>query len=386
MTGVVFDAAYVEEQEELRTEVNRRGLWSVLDHRALELATLGGLTDRRKQLPWAPDRPHSPQDLKHELGSHFVGLIAEFVAEHHFSAVLAPSHFLEKGFNDPWLEVDIHLARQLRVSLDSLGRHEVEIYYPLALPTRHFFDSAQRLALRHTIGAMQSRIDGLWLRIHPFGASSGHVNLQRYILAARDLHALHLPLISEKAGTVGTALLAFGAVSGLEVGVSSGESFDVGRLAKRGKGKGFSPHRGVMIGSLGVILNQKDARSLLENKTLRANHACRNTSCCQHGAQDMIRQPRRHYTIQRMEEVSAIGQIPPTVRANGYLDNFLRPATDKLGRVVQADIPSRIKKKLERDRHKLDGWRNTLGQMSTFSPASSFATVPARRIVRGRTQ
>jgi len=55
----------------------------------------------------------------------------------------------------------------------------------------------------------------------PFGNNSGHVSLFRYIQSCRELVSLDLPIVAERTGTIGLALVAFGAVSGLESGVTS---------------------------------------------------------------------------------------------------------------------------------------------------------------------
>lgn len=62
-----------------------------------------------------------------------------------------------------------------------------------------------------------------------------------------------------------------------------------------------------------------------------------------------------------------------------YLERILRPETDKLGRVAQADIPGVVKKKVESEQRKMSGWRNTLGELSDV-PLTSAARVPAKRV------
>jgi hypothetical protein len=81
-----------------------------------------------------------------------------------------------------------------------------------------------------------------------------------------------------------------------------------------------------------------------------------------------------------MTELAAINSVPASLRAGVYLDRYLRPATDKLGRAAQAVISKDVTQKLERERRKLDGWRETLGQMRLTEPLSSTALPPARRV------
>lgn len=383
VAGVVFDAAFRDEQKELLGAINQKNLWSILDPRVLELSTAGGFTDRRRALPWAGRRPHTVADLEGAGGKALVEEIAQFVILNGYTAILAPTHYLARGYSDPWLKIDFNLLEHLRKALDRNGGKDIAIYYPLSLPTSVLFDQAQRVALilafKETVA-----VDAIWLRVHPFGGHSGHVTLQNYISSARDMQETDIPLVGEKVGAVGPALLAFGALGGLEVGVSSGESFDYGRLQKKApRGKGFAPHRGVVFGDLGISLDVKSAKAFFENRTLRAQFACKNTDCCRQGHADTLKEPRRHFVLTRLSQVSQLGAVPYQDRPSAYLENFLRPATDKLGRVAQADIPITLKEKIAREQRKLSGWRNTLGLLSR-TPIAGAARVPAKRIERTR--
>lgn len=383
MTGVVFDPTNLSAQEELKSEVVRRNLWAILDARLMELATPGGHTNRRAALPWASPTPHRPQDLSGAAGASAARAIVEFVAQHGFNAVLL-GHYLERGAQDTWFQVDMALVREVRRQLDHRGLNSVALYYTLAVSTTVFHDSAQRAALKEQIE--REDLDGLWLRVHPFGASSGHLTLQRYMQACQDFHSLNLPLITEKAGSVGLALLAFGAVGGIETGVSSGDKFDFSRLTKlpvEGK-KAFAPHARVYLPGLGLFLDRDAATSFFAHRNLKATYGCQNPACCRRGAADTIADPRRHFVFSRMEEVGAISQVPGALRPQRYLEDTLRPATDRLGRVLQAGIDEDLKSRLEKERRKLDGWRHTLGEMSRNENSATSARAPVRRIVQRR--
>jgi hypothetical protein len=383
ISGIVFDPEYVDAQEEIRTETAQRNLEAVLDTRLMELATATGCTVRRATLPWGSARPHTLTDFSGPATNRIAEAIADFVATKGFTAVLAPTHFLGEGSKDPWFQIDRSLVCALRDSLDSRGASTVAIYYPLALPTRLFFDGSQRLALKSSFDGL--RVDGVWLRVHPFGSHSGHLTLQRYIAACRDLHSLSLPIVAERTGSIGLPLLAFGAVGGVESGVSSGERFDFSRLThKRSSSGGFAPHQRVYFASLGIFLTRERAEAFLQNRTARASFACADTACCRRGAADMTADPRRHFVFTRMAEVGTIGGVPPSLRAGAYLDKILRPATDRLGRALQLPLEVATRDKLEADRRKLDGWRHTLGEMARTEPGTTHAAVPRRRILRQR--
>lgn len=238
ISGIVFDPEYVDAHEEIRAEIGQRNLEAVLDTRVMELATPTGCPGRRATLPWGSVRPHTLTDFTGAAITRIAEAIAQFVVTKGFTAVLAPTHFLGEGSRDLWFDVDRSLVRALRDSLDSHGATTVAIYYPLALPTRLFFDGPHRLALKSSFNGL--RIDGVWPRVHPFGSHSGHLTLHRYIAACRDLHSFPLPLVAERTESIGLPRLAFGAVGGIESGVSSGERFDFSRLTrKRSSNGGF---------------------------------------------------------------------------------------------------------------------------------------------------
>ncbi len=283
MTGVVFDPTSISAQEELRSEVRQRNLWAILDTRLMELATPNGYTERRSTLPWAGKVPHRPQDLSGAGGQGAAAAIVGFVAKYGFDGILI-GHYLQRGAQDVWFAVDLALVRELRRQLDARGLKDVALYYTLALPTSLFHDPTKRAEIK--AGLQGIEIDGLWLRVHPFGAASGHVTLQRFIQSCRDLHSLGLPLVVEKAGSIGLALLAFGAVSGIECGVSSGDKFDFGRLnrARDNQKKGFAPHARVYLPGLGIFLDRETAARFFANRNLKASFGCQNSSCCRRGA------------------------------------------------------------------------------------------------------
>lgn len=265
--------------------------------------------------------------------------IAQFVALHGYSALLAPSHYLENGADDQWCEVDSQLTSKLRDRLDKAGCKKAALFYPFATSTKVFYDPAQRRKLKDVLRDLP--IDQLWLRIQSFGSSSGHLTLRRYIEACRNLHELPFPLIAEKTGNIGLALLAFGAVGGIDSGVSGGERFDFKRLTHENYPRPrYSPHQRVYIPTLGLFLPRDSARSFFAHRTLKANFACVN-DCCRRGADSMIADPRRHFVLTRMGEVSSLSKLPPTLRPTEYLERVLRPATDKLGRAKQYDLPIR---------------------------------------------
>jgi hypothetical protein len=338
LLGAVFDASYCDTQSELITGLVERGLDAILDTGLMELATPVGHHSSRSKLPWADPSPSRSEDFSASKSEAIAEQITEFVAEHGFSAVLAPSHFLALGAKDAWLPADKRLVVNLRSRLNSAGLADVRIYYPLAIAARELLTPASRAAIKTFLNAIP--IEAIWLRIHPFGSQSSDAVLQRYISMCQHLHGLRLPLIAEKTGVLGLALLAFGAVTGIETGVSSGERFDIARLNRansvREPDEPYRTTARVYLPDLGLSLSRKEAAAFFSIRGLR-RFACRNQECCREGSETMIKESRRHFVYARMAEVAELSRITPTLRASEYLERILRPATDNMGRVLAQD-------------------------------------------------
>lgn len=383
LSGVVFDPMLDGRQGELRSETRRHRLEAVLDPRSVDLATVGGVARSHvDELPWAGDElPHTPEALAGAGGRAFVDALAEHVVARDYTAVLAPAHYLADA-SSPWVAVDAALTRQLRQRLDSGGRSDAPIYYPLALTGAALRDPAHRAALMASLRTLP--IDGVWLRVHPFGTTtSGPHALRRYIEGCRELHQLGLPLVGEHTGTVGLALMTFGAVGAVESGLTYGERYDVAPLLKPpgdDAGGGFSPSPRVYLPQLGTFLTRAQARTFFENRQMKTLFACQDATCCRRGAVDMSADPRRHFVIRRTSEVSYYSRPPAPLRAGVYLEEFLRPATDLALRAT------RVEPALEPTRRRLESWRNTLGALHQQGVPPSFAIAPEGRRVPVRQQ
>jgi len=378
LSGLVLDPCLEDRHGELRAEARQHGLEVVLDPRTIDLSTPGGIQRGGvTQLPWAGDAfPQGPDLLGGASGDFLTEALAQHAVDERYDAVLAPTHYLADGAQDPWVEIDGRLTRALRRRLDQSGRRETRIYYPLALPGTALRNVAHRRALISALGRLP--IDALWLRVHPFGTtSSGPLALRRYIEACRDLHSLAVPLVAEHTGTVGLALLAFGAVGGIESGITYGERYNVGPLFKPpSTSNPFSPPPRVYIERLGAFLTRDQAQEFFENRHMKTLFACKASGCCPRGAADMAKDPRRHFIIRRTSEVAYYSRPPEPVRGGLYLDEFLRPATDLAMRAA------RVAPVLEPTRRRLEGWRQALGAMNQQGPPSSVAMSPQGRRVQ----
>lgn len=374
-TGLVIDAALIARQDDLAHEAGRQGLETILDPRSVDLSTPGGFQlSGVADLPWAPPAPHRHDDLAGPGGLLLAEELAEFAAKEGLSALFAPTHIVS-GAEDPWLAIDHGLVTHLRRALDSRARPETPIYYPLIVRSTVFNDVRQRQVLMRHLGSLP--IDAVWLRIHPFGTtSSGPLALRRYIGACQDLHTLGVPLVGGHTGTVGLPLLAFGAVGGIESGLTLGERFTLDRYTRQGDGSGFLPPPRVYVGQLGAFLTREQATSFFARRGMRAAYGCQDPRCCRRGLDDMMANPRRHFVVKRTAEIDNLSSTPTDLRATVYMNEFLRPASDSAVRAAQA-LPA-----LEPVRQRLDSWRGTLSALLASHPPRSFSRVPTRRTGR----
>lgn len=80
--------------------------------------------------------------------------------------------------------------------------------------------------------------------------------------------------------------------------------------------------------------------------------------------------------VRQLRPVSDPLGVPEPLRAGQYLENFLRPASDKAVRAAEAEpalLPTRTR---------LDSWRGTLGSDLTTSPVHSFSLPAAGKRLR----
>lgn len=359
VSGLVLDARHAGRHRALREALVDNGVHAVLDPNLMEAATPGGrmmagLTD----VPWVAYADTSPEDLKGRAGAALAELIADAVHAGEFSAVLAPTHLIESA-GDPYFAADRVVAGYLRRALDRRGLLDCCVFYPLAMPAAALRSSVQRTLLIDGLRSVD--VDAVWLRLHPFGTSSaGSISLRRYLDAAWELHAVEKPIVGERTGTVGLALMAYGGIGGIESGVTLGERFDAGALTSpRADTKAFSPAPRVYIDGIGAFADRRLAQRVFQNRQLLAALACRDATCCRGGAAATLRDPRRHFLIRRREEVESLGAVAPAARATVYLHDMLQPAALLAVRVA------RVAPELERAQRRLDGWHQTLDAIGT---------------------
>lgn len=372
-SGVLLAAAYSAAQADLRQELRARALEAVLDTQALELATPAGFERASLQrLRWAGNRIHQPADLAGGAGLELSEAVAKHAVKQGYTGMLTPTHVI-KCPDDPWLDADRKNTMRVRRYLDANGGDAMPLYYLLAVHSKVLGDREARHQILEQLSGLD--IDGLWLRVHPFGNDAGPVALRRYMEAAGDLCQLGVPVVGERVGSPGIALLAFGALGGICCGLTLGEKFDALQLERpRKKGGNMAPR--VYVEALGAYLSKEQARAFFDPKhRTQSKYGCRDKQCCRRGVQDTIADPQRHFFYSRAREVGWLSSVPETARVGVYMDDFLRPASDKAVRAA------RIEPSLEKVSKQLGDWREVLRAVEG-TPRPHRARAPKGRRVR----
>lgn len=356
-TGAVLDASLASRQDDLRLDLNQRRFETVLDPMVMELATEGGWErEALRSLSWAGDSKHTPASVTVANIGALIDPIAEFAVEKGYSAILSPTHYIE-GIDDPWWPIDLAASRRLRQQLNAAGRADMPIYYRIATARRTLTEPKNRRWIAERLAGLE--IDGLWLCVHPVGAQASGAILKSYIDFCRDLARVGVPLVAERTGFLGLALLGFNAVGGVESGITLGESFDAIRLIRpperRTDAGGFSLAPRVYIDRLGTFLSRKEAKVFFAERGMRQRFACQDRPCCQ-SPDDMVKDPRRHLLHTRSGEVTQLTRVPAHNRPPVYLDTIRRASDDAMH-------AARIFDKFEKDQRRLGTWREVLASI-----------------------
>jgi hypothetical protein len=381
--GTVFDPSLLDRHGELKQQVLKHRLDAILDPKTQQLALPGSYTPVLGALPWGnPQRPHVLADFEGVAGRRLIATLGDFVIEHGFTQVIAPTHVLRSAI-DPWAKLDAETARGLRNHLDRGQGGGVQLIYSLAVPYTAFRDKEQRRRLfdvLKTIPACE-----LWLKIERFGWDSSPTAARTYIEIAAEFHELGIPVVADHVGgVIGLSLLAFGAVGGLAHGVTLGERFDATTWRKPRDGRGFAQPKRIYMPAIDLLLTPKHAAKLINvSSKARSLFGCTDTKCCPRGVKDMLENPARHFLYQRIKEVSGMGQIPNQLRPQRFLDQHLRPATDKaLAAATFNWDDDEMAKKMQENRKRLDALRVALGHHADKTPPQSFSTLPKTRAAR----
>ena len=382
--GVVFDPLYVDRHSELRHLIVERNGDAILDPRTQELGSSGGFNSRLAMLPWALDRAHVPGDFDDVNARRIVDSIAGFVVERGYTAVLAPTHYIESA-NSPWLDVDARTTRYLRNYLDRAGAGNVPIFYSLAVS----YEALRTSGERHTIlqRLTGQPIECLWIKVSQSGTLT-HSGVRNLVNGVADFHSLGVPIIGDMMGGLrGLSTMAFGAVGGICHGVTQKENFNARAWTSPAKSekKGFTWPTRVYVPSLDVHLLRKEAEAFFDAHRSKSRFGCREKLCCPKGWKDMLDNPVRHGVVQRSREIQRLSTIPDHIRAQHFLEETLRPATDaavfaeSLSFASKPELEGRMREK----RKVLERLRVGLGRYVQEGRAASFSLKPRRRAQRG---
>lgn len=376
--GAVMDASHEKRQRELRLQLANRGYESVLDPMALELATAGGWErEGLRGLEWAGKGIHTPDRFRAGGVADLADPIAKFASEKRYGAVLAPTHFIT-GIDDPWWKVDRLTTLRLRNQLDTAGRSDLPIYYRLAVSRDTLVDESQRMAMFHALADLE--VDAIWLCLSPVSTTSGPIVLRSYLEVCHDFASIGRPLVAEKAGFLGLALLGLNAVGAVESGITLGQGFEAARLInpprKREDAKPFGPQPRVYLNHLGLTLTRDEAAEFFQKRGTKGRFGCQDQPCCR-SWQDMIDEPRRHFVYTRAREVASISRVPSHDRPTAALD-WIRDASDAAVHASKADS-----KKFEKVKRRLDGLRMTMSDIVQKREFAERVRTPKGQRVQG---
>jgi hypothetical protein len=355
VSGLVLDARYQQRHEKLREVLMAGGVHAVLDTDFMQMSTPGGsVLGGLGSLPWRHFASATPTELTGRVGRELASSIADVVVSQGFSAVLAPTHLLRNA-TDKFFGADRAVAAYLRNELNRRDMTETPIFYPLALPASTLRDSTQRAIVMDGLHGVD--LDAVWLRLHPFGTSSaGPLALRHYIEIGWELGRLDLPIVAERTGTVGLALMAFGAAGGIESGITLGERFDARSLSRPPdpNKKPYSHPPQIYLHEMAAFASSDVARKLAGNRQMAAALGCRDPFCCRRGMDGMLADPRRHFVLRRTAEVERIGTVAPEARTSVYTHDILQPAA------LLSVRASRVAPELSGVQHRLEGWHRAL--------------------------
>jgi hypothetical protein len=384
----VVEAGSFKTQTEFLKAAKEKGHELVLDTNVAELCAVAKYSGHAKHAPWAnPEGVLTEGQLKAGSNAAVISEIARFAVSNGFSRVLAPSRFVS-GPLDPWFEIDLSNSAALRRALDSEGGKSIAIDLPLIVPTHALNDIAQRRQL--VAKCRDLPIDSVWMRISGFGAHATAAGLRKYISAVQEFHGLNKPIVADGVGGFAAlAIAAFGAACGISYGVAARERFDASNWYKPPKpdaGGGGSAYS-VLLPGIDTLLKRDEAEAIINASGGRRLASCNDRSCCPHGFQDTIRDPKGHFLRQRAFRCDSLSLIPEPMRAQHFLDKDLKEADRRARLIAKLRISNeKLSGRLAENAGRLERMRDVLENLErTSAPASrstSFANVSSKTLFR----
>lgn len=322
---VVFDAAHIEEQQELLNMLRAAGCETVLDPNFAEMSMAGRFKSAVAKLPWAnPGRPWEASDFARARNMDVTKLIAEFAVKNRVNVVLAPTHFLEPT-DLAWQATDLATCDALRHSLDQSGGRNISIDYQLITANALLKDKGGRERLIAGIESLP--IDNVWIRTSGFGATSTGAGTRLFIEAVRGLHQIGRPLVADGVGGLsGIAAAAFGATGSICHGVAQREGFDASDWKRPSPQRGGGAAIRIYLPELDRYLTASQLNILFGVRGGRSRFGCSDSNCCRDGSEDMIENSHAHFITQRFRQLSDLSAVPEMRRAEQFLLRHVDPA------------------------------------------------------------
>jgi hypothetical protein len=374
----VFDASHIEGQRDLLGTLRRSGCEIVLDPNLAETAAPGRFESLVSTLPWGnADRPWQPDDYGRNRNHDTAQSIAEFAVKHNVDAVLASTHWIE-SVPSLWTTIDLRLCEELRNELDRAGGRNIAIDYQLITTNTLLKDAPSREAL--IAGLRHAPVENVWLRSFGFGATATGTATRSFIEASRSFHDIGKPIIADFAGGFcALAAAAFGGIGGLCHGVGQKETSRIGDWRKKSAGGGGSGKR-IYIVELDRYLTEGQLGVFFSVRGTKARFGCNDTTCCAHGAEDMIENPHKHFAIQRSKQINELSEIPEPRRDEHFLLHVLDPAVRSARLAARLKLGDDQMTKIIADAKKrLINLRDPLGDLHAKSAVASRSPTPKFR-------
>lgn len=373
--SVVIEAGVASRQAELIALLRESGRELILDTNVAELSCIGKFEGNAKGAPWATfDSPLTPDHFARGSNYDLMGKIARFAVQFQFDVVHAPTHMLA-GSTSPWFVVDRTSCLALRRALDSEGGKDIAIDYSLMTSFASLRDPIQRRAFIETI--MDLPVDNVWFRISGFGADATAMGIRRYIAALSEFLRIGKPIIADGIGGLAAlASVAFGAASGISHGAAEKERFDAADWDKPRSSGGGGNERRFLVSGLDRLLNMKQMRILMAAQGGRRICSCNDPSCCPHGWDDTLKDPKGHYLFQRSKQISALSAIPDSRRIDHFLSQELAEASRTARKAARIRVSDdslretlfRSSERIDRISGILEELRNTMGDGPRSAP------------------
>jgi hypothetical protein len=375
----VFDASHVMEQIELLNAFRASGCEIVLDPNFAEMAAVGRFNSSSLQsLPWAnPERPWTAEDFGRGRNNDAAKAIAEFAVKLGVNVVLAPSHLIERH-EDAWRTIDLQMCEALRHELNRSGGSGIAIDFQLITTSALLKDSLSRGVLAAHVAELP--IENVWLRTSGFGATATGAGTRHFVESVRALHNIGRPLIADSTGGfAGLAVAAFGGVGGLSHGVCQKESFRAGDWKTPPSGGGGSATR-AYVHELDRYFTEPQLTAIFDAPGGRSRFACRDTSCCPHGGEDMLENAHAHFITQRSRQFDDLSKVPEARREEHFLLRHLDPAVRSARHGVRLKISDgKVTAVVREAKGRLVRMRDALADLHAKGPAPTRSRSPGFR-------